>query len=396
MSNRWETFGEEIRKTVQDAVEHQDYAKLNQMITDTVNQAVDTLKNGKKNTAGTAKNEYRGYKTYSTETFSRKEEKAEVQKTQIKLFHQPPKAGAIVQAAFGCAFGGIWLFTTLINYIFSALTGGSAALLIIGIISAAFGAAGLYVGVKGVKRLERIRRFERYQLTLGKKEYCNISELAEKEGRSQEKIVKDLEYMIRNRWFVQGHLDQRKTCLIVTDAVYEQYRQLEHRKSIEEQENEEEKPASPETLSGKNIPSEVQKVIQQGDEYVRKIRKCNDDIPGEEISEKIDRIEQLVDRIFDRVEQNPKSVSDLGKMMDYYLPTTVKLLEAYAEMDVQPAQGENISTAKKEIEASLDTLNHAFEQLLDGMFQETAWDVSSDISVLNAMLAQEGLKKKDF
>jgi 5-bromo-4-chloroindolyl phosphate hydrolysis protein len=78
-------------------------------------------------------------------------------------------------------------------------------------------------------------------------------------------------------------------------------------------------------------------------------------------------------------------------MMEYYLPTTVKLLEAYAQMDAQPVGGENIVTAKKEIEATLDTLNVAFEKLLDSLFQDTAWDISSDISVLNTMLAQEGL-----
>ena len=74
------------------------------------------------------------------------------------------------------------------------------------------------------------------------------------------------------------------------------------------------------------------------------------------------------------------------------MPTTVKLLEAYAQMDVQPVGGENIQTAKREIEATLDTLNIAFEKLLDSLFQDAAWDVSSDISVLNTMLAQEGLK----
>ena len=79
--------------------------------------------------------------------------------------------------------------------------------------------------------------------------------------------------------------------------------------------------------------------------------------------------------------------------MDYYLPTTVKLLEAYAQMESQPTSGTNIQSAKVEIEATLDTLNVAFEKLLDDLFLETAWDVSSDISVLNTMLAQEGLKE---
>ena len=78
--------------------------------------------------------------------------------------------------------------------------------------------------------------------------------------------------------------------------------------------------------------------------------------------------------------------------MEYYLPTTVKLLEAYEEMDAQPVGGTNIQTAKKEIEDTLDTLNVAFEKLLDELFQDTAWDISTDISVLHTMLAQEGLK----
>lgn len=102
-------------------------------------------------------------------------------------------------------------------------------------------------------------------------------------------------------------------------------------------------------------------------------------------------MEMLVDKIFDRVEQNPASVGDIRKLMEYYLPTTIKLLQAYQDLDAQPVQGENIISSKKEIEKTLDTLNMAFEKLLDDLFQETAWDVSTDISVLHTMLAQEGL-----
>ena len=82
--------------------------------------------------------------------------------------------------------------------------------------------------------------------------------------------------------------------------------------------------------------------------------------------------------------------------MEYYLPMTVKLLKAYEELDRQPVQGDNIMKSKGEIEDTLDTLNIAFEKLLDNLFQDTAWDVSADISVLNTMLAQEGLTDEGF
>ncbi len=97
------------------------------------------------------------------------------------------------------------------------------------------------------------------------------------------------------------------------------------------------------------------------------------------------------------MEQHPELIDDLHKFMDYYLPTTVKLLQAYEELDKQDVEGDNIKTAKKEIENTLDTINQAFENLLDSFFRDTAWDVSTDISVLKTMLAQEGLTGgKDF
>ena len=82
--------------------------------------------------------------------------------------------------------------------------------------------------------------------------------------------------------------------------------------------------------------------------------------------------------------------------MNYYLPTTLKLLNAYSEFDSQPVQGENIRTAKAEIEKTLDTIIVAFENLLDSLFQDDMLDISTDISALEATLAQEGLTGDDF
>ena len=131
--------------------------------------------------------------------------------------------------------------------------------------------------------------------------------------------------------------------------------------------------------------------MERGSTFIAEIRRCNDAIPGEEISGKITRMELIIRRIFERAQAHPEIVPDLKKLMDYYLPMTVKLLNAYADMDAQPVQGETIRSSKKEIEATLDTLNLAFEKLLDDLFEDTAMDVSSDISVLNTLLAQEGL-----
>ena len=96
------------------------------------------------------------------------------------------------------------------------------------------------------------------------------------------------------------------------------------------------------------------------------------------------------------MERNPRQLSEINKFMEYYLPTTLKLVTAYKEFDLQPVQGENIRSAKKEIETTLDTINHAFEVLLDSLFEDAAMDIATDISVLETMLAQEGLTKRNF
>ncbi len=141
---------------------------------------------------------------------------------------------------------------------------------------------------------------------------------------------------------------------------------------------------------------EIRKAIDEGRQYVQKIKNANIEIPGEEISLKLDRLEEVTGKIFDYVEAHPEKFPEIKKFTEYFLPTTLKLLDAYREFDYQPIRGENISSAKKEIEDTMDTINLAFENLLDDLFQDAAMDVSTDISVLETMLAQEGLAKKNI
>ena len=207
-------------------------------------------------------------------------------------------------------------------------------------------------------------------------------------------------------------MDTQETCLITSNETYDQY--VSTQKQLEERERQDEERASHEAELQKQadakarkeaeakereraeISPEVQLVLDKGNDFLEKIRRSNDAIPGEEISRKISRMELIVQKIFERAKAHPEIIPDLNRLMDYYLPMTVKLLNAYEDMDSQPIQGENIASSKKEIEDTIDTLNVAFEKLLDSVFEDTAIDVSSDISVLNTVLAQEGLTEDEL
>lgn len=127
---------------------------------------------------------------------------------------------------------------------------------------------------------------------------------------------------------------------------------------------------------------------------LKKLKTLNDQILDAEVSEKIDRIAELTDDIYEFIEQNPDRASQVRKFMNYYLPTTVKLLTSYSMLERQSYQGENIVAARKNIEDILSTLVHAFEKQLDQLFAAEAIDISSDIQVLETMIASDGLTQQ--
>ena len=411
MNNDWEHFGEEIKQTIQDAIDTKDYSRLNQMVSDTVNHAMDCvsagIKNGgwyrdpktgqplygnKKNTGSRSGAENQGYRPNLGSKMSEMRNYSQNRPVPVSpryLKGTSVKIGGTFLAATGAVFGltsVIFLIITLIGSVITAFDVVSG--LIIGIFAVAFisFAVMTYVGVDMVRT---VGRFRQYVSVLRDREFCDIKEIASATGRDVRKVLKDVKKMITKGWFCQGHLDEKESCLMVSEHAWNQYTAL--MEDMKQRKAEEQAAQKKMQEEYDRLSPEVQKIVQAGDEYVRKIKAANDAIPGEVISAKISRMELLVDRIFDRVEQNPDSVNDMRRMMDYYLPTTMKLLEAYEELDAQPVQGENIISSKKEIEDTIDTLNIAFEKLLDSLFQDTAWDVSSDISVLHTMLAQEGL-----
>ncbi|MCD7761702.1 MAG: 5-bromo-4-chloroindolyl phosphate hydrolysis family protein [Lachnospiraceae bacterium] len=311
----------------------------------------------------------------------------------------------------GVMFGGALALEAMV----AAVTGNMIFLVGSGMMNGICCAGSLLVGATGQKRLGLSRRFRRYQEVLGGRTYCKIEELASGIGDTTKYVAKDLKNMIRRGYFPVGYLDRKETMLITDQSTYQQYLQTEEEFQRRQREQAANAAAAAQSSaagtadstdnstdsaasanSSKKRSPEHQALIDEGKRYIRHIHECNEKIPGEEITAKLTRLELVVTRIFREAEKDPGAVTDLRKMMSYYLPTTQKLLDAYCELDAQPAEGKNMAETKKEIESALDTINTAFENLLDSLYEEQAWDISTDISVLNSMLAQEGLTGGGF
>ena len=375
----------EVQTTIENAVKTSNYQELNQSITRMVNSTLKQYQKEHPEKAGYRKPEAGAQKVRGT---------VENTETHPELYGNAggEKVKDILLIVFGGIISGSMAIGLLTVQILQAVMGhggiGSTVVTLIGTL------AGVGMIGSGCTGLGRLKRFQKYKKTLGHKTYCSFEDLAKTVGRSIKSVKKDIHYMIAKSWFLEGRTDTKETCLITSNETYRQYEETQ--KALEQRSAEEAQKRMRESEKQSRISPQVQEVLDKGEAYIKKIHASNDAIPGEEISAKIAKMEQIVEQIFQRAEEHPEIIPDLKKMMDYYLPMTVKLLDAYEDMNRQSIQGETIRASKKEIEDTLDTLNEAFAKLLDSVFQDTAWDVSSDISVLHTMLAQEGLTENDF
>lgn len=257
--------------------------------------------------------------------------------------------------------------------------------------------AGVILAIIGTKRYGLASRFKKYLTAMQGGSFCAIRDLAGRTGKSRRLVTKDLQNMINKGYFLEGHIDDQKTCFIGTDEMYRQYIQARDsaaqsagasaqergRQNRQDGSVQEESPAD----------AQLRQIIGEGKSYIETIREANDAIYDPVISEKLYRMERIVTKIFAYVRQNPDQIDQLRKFMSYYMPTTEKLVNAYRQMDEQSIQGENIAKAKEEISQTLDTINEAYEKLYDSMYVDVAMDVSSDIAVLKTLFAQEGLTR---
>ncbi len=418
MENKdYDNRSDDFWNVVQDAITTGDFRQLNDKVKDTIADSVEAVKEGVRtgtqtardfHASGTSVNEWRANRlrrTYTTTQYRREgplyQPNGQVQRKQQTVVNPAPQlpavyrqnppgqvSGLLMEIA---GYGMTGLFGILaFSFGITMLVDNSVAWPITTGVMSVLTAASAVFGIAGSKIRGRVKRFRSYVRQIGSRAYCSIEELAGRVGKDKDYVIRDLEKMIDKRMFLQGHLDEQCTCLIVTNEMYKQY--LEVQKQARDQKARQELEESRQA----QLPEECQKVLTEGRNYIRYIRECNDDIPGEEISAKLSRLELIISRIFDEVEKNPSLAGDLRKFMNYYLPTVRKLLDAYREVEKDPVPSESMQKTKQEIEATLDTINQAFENLLSSFFDERAMDISSDITVLHSMFAQEGLIGKDF
>lgn len=334
------------------------------------------------------------------------------QKSMIKIEHLPTKFVPIgnTSGVLCIVFGGIGLC------IFAIWTLGSGIGFLIGelgvtikdfLIPAVFAIASAVTLKIGLDQRRMLSRAKRYVHICGENMYSTIPELASSLGVKVSKVKKDIKKMLQAGFFPEGYIDEEETTLMLSSEVYKQYRKTKEYSisstaaSVAEDVKSKSSKEREIQLSEKAVKAreqlteaerkELDDMVSEGLDCIDKLHKLNDDIPGESISAKMDELESTLKDIFVRVEEHPDQMKRMHRLMDYYLPTMLKLVEAYKEYDEIPNPAENIVSAKADIESTLDTINDAFKELLNRLFKDSVLDVTTDAQVLQTVLKEDGL-----
>lgn len=310
---------------------------------------------------GTHRYSYETNEKYSVNQQKRSTAKdATVVKDKPKKESEPKKGlGMKIKEALLNIFGGICSLAGL---------GAFVDMLDYGFYAGEFLAGGLFLGggiamLFGANRIrKKLKRFRKYAAIIGDAESMEVTTIASKIPTTYDKACKDLEDMISEGYFGPGaYLDVATSRFMRNASVHV-----------------EEKTPEPEEEFSGNYK-----------ETIDRIKELNGQIRDEATSAKIDRIEELTTKIFKVLEEKPEKKSILRTFLNYYLPTTLKLLDDYRRLEAQAVSTPTVKKAKTDIENILDTLLLAYEQQLDAMFEEDVLDISSEISALESMMAQD-------
>ena len=391
----WKGIGEEIRKSVLEALDSGNFENLGNAVFDTVADTMRTVSEQVGKTVSVNQTRVMSEVTKARQEARRQAEAMKKKKPSVAArvlapFRSIGSVSNVLLKVFGGIATGLTGAFALIMMLASIMDATLFPLLLfsLGLLAGSIGM--ILVGVMQKKRLDKA---EYYLKLAGNNHYINVSDIAQFTNESKKKVLAELRQFIRQGFYPEGHLDSKGTCLMLDNKIYSEYLEIEKQRRIQAKEAREAKRSEQESIPEQSavVKTELEQLIAEGQVYIDQLRIMNDHIQGEEISAKLFRLESLLKQIYARLEEHPEQLPQLKKFLEYYLPTTLKLVAAYEEFDAMSEQGPNIVEAKAEIEETMDTINDAFAELLNRLYRDTAFDVTTDAQVLQTMLAQEGL-----
>ena len=234
-------------------------------------------------------------------------------------------------------------------------------------------AGGLALLTGGRLMNRKMRRYAKYLACAGKQNAIPLAHFMKAANVGESKAERDLEAMVeKGMWGPEAYLDRGNDMLFRSQNAANAY--FADRRAASAQQAAE---------------NDAQPQTEDCEGMLGAIRRANDRIDDPALSAKIDRLEAITVQIFKVIREEPEKKSKAGTFLNYYLPTTQKLLDSYADFEEAGVSGENLGQAKARIEETMDNIIVGFEHQLDELYRDAAMDIDSDIRVMETMLKRD-------
>ena len=283
-------------------------------------------------------------------------------------------AGATAKTVFGWILAGFGIVAAI-----GAVGTGEGLWQVVSMIAVALGGGALvWSGFSGRKKEAKFRQC--ISIT-GQQGVVDMRKLAKTMGVKPAEADKMLTEMVdRGYYGERAYIDHERQLLVIdVEDMRDVYRREDEQRAKQQADEK----------------TQAQDKMSEYERYVERIRQADVDIEDEVMSEKIRRMQSLTASIFAEVEAHPEKRPQIDRFMNYYLPTTLKLLESYARIEAQGVSGENMAKAKADIERIADTLVAGYEKQLDKLYRAEAMDIAGDVGVIENMLKRDGLSDQD-
>jgi 5-bromo-4-chloroindolyl phosphate hydrolysis protein len=221
-----------------------------------------------------------------------------------------------------------------------------------------------------------------YADLVGNRAFVELEELAKRRNLPLAKTRKEVRGMLRCGIIPQGRMDESEQLLFLTGQAYEEFSRAAY---VRQKQNEEQKEMEAQ------LTEDARRVLAEGGRQLTEIRELTERMQDPQMKKEISDLGRQVEQILAQARRNPSAISRLRRFVSYYLPTTVKMLHVYADIEARGLNTDNAKETKREIRETMRTIHQAFDALLQDLVQDMSWDIQSDLSAMKTMMEQDGL-----
>lgn len=260
-------------------------------------------------------------------------------------------------------------------------------------LTALFSILGFFTFKKS-QQLDMISKdYTRFLRELGHNTVIPIRDLASSVQKSEEDTIKELMYMMNKGYFKQARIVENNSLFLLDIPTFKLYKnQKNQMPNLSHEENKK----IAQDANTKTNKDKAEEIIRISSKEITSINLDISRIKNRNFLEKVIEIKKTIENITNIIKRYPEKAYVLDKFIEYYLPTTVKLIDAYTEYEIMESNDSKIKNSLAEIESSIEIINEAFEKIQLELMEDRTMDIKTDIDTMKILLNQEGYLEKDW